>query len=137
MSMLGPHAFPLLELTHNRALHPAAANILQKAEPYFAHHFEGTRGNSWYLHLLAVDPSYQNRGFGRELVDWGLEKARKEGVHASVISNDSKEPFYFKCGLDEIIGYMTSGEGKPLGVRNVRGGAIMFMWREGGPKHSS
>ena len=129
LTIPGPHAFPQLKSTHNRALDPATANILQEAEPYIAHHFEGTCANSWYLHLLAVHPDFQHRGFGRELVEWGLEKAREEVVHASVISSDSKEHFYFACGFDSIVGSMTDGKGNPLGLRNVRGGAIMFMWR--------
>jgi GNAT superfamily N-acetyltransferase len=137
---VGPHAFLPLEPTHNRALDPATANILQEAEPYIAHHFEGIYANSWYLHLLAVHPAFQYRGFGRELIEWGLEKAREEGMHASVISSDSKEPFYFACGFDSIVGSMTDGKGNPLGLRNMRGGAIMFMWRACSPEaleHSS
>jgi predicted N-acetyltransferase YhbS len=87
-----------------------------------------------------VHPAFRNRGFGRELVEWGLKKAHEEGVHASVISSDSKEPFYFNCGFDSIVGSMTDGEGNPLGSRNVRGGAIMFMWYADSPEaleHSS
>ncbi|KAF3032400.1 hypothetical protein E8E11_000729 [Didymella keratinophila] len=113
----GPHAFPLLKSTHNRALDSATANILQEAEPYFAHHFEGTRADSWYLHLLAVHSASQHRGFGRELVFWGLERAREEDVHASVISSDPKESFYFACGFESIVGSMMDDEGNPLGLR--------------------
>jgi hypothetical protein len=51
-----------------------------------------------------------------------------------VIASELKEPFYLKCGFDEIVGYMSEGEGNPMGLRNVQGGGILFMWSEGSPE---
>jgi len=56
-------------------------------------------------------------------------------VHAVGIAPDTKEAFYFKCGFDEIVEYITDGEGNPLGLAKVSDGAIMSMWREGALKH--
>ncbi|KAF2127680.1 hypothetical protein P153DRAFT_294915 [Dothidotthia symphoricarpi CBS 119687] len=117
-----------LPSTENRALDPTKRTILQDSYPYFAHHWDGPRANNWYLSLCCIDPAFQKRGFGYELVDWGVKKAREENVHASVIASHENEKFYLRCGFDEIVGNGCEGEGNPLGIANVKGGDILFMW---------
>ncbi|KAG9729325.1 hypothetical protein KCU73_g12146, partial [Aureobasidium melanogenum] len=58
---------------------------------------------SWDLQLLFQAPQYQGRGFGRELVVWGLARAQQEGVRVSVASAPGKEGFYKKLGIDEEV----------------------------------
>jgi GNAT superfamily N-acetyltransferase len=127
------HGLPPLPEVQNRAIDPARRTIMQDAYPYFKHHWDATtngipRCQNWYLNLCAIDPAYQKRGFGQDLVAWGLERARQENVHASVISSYQNEAFYLRCGFDEVVGNFTQGEGNPLRVAGARGGDVLFMW---------
>lgn len=99
----------------NRALCPANDALIPQGVPFFAHHWSGSRADSWHLSLLGVDPPYGKRGFGRELVSWGMERARGEGVSCSVISVPGQEGFYGKCGFDCVLG----GTGDEGGEANV------------------
>ncbi|KAF2472814.1 uncharacterized protein BDR25DRAFT_283354 [Lindgomyces ingoldianus] len=110
----------------NRALDASKSHLLSAGMPFSRHHWAGEREDNWYLSLLAVHPDWQGHGFGRELVEWGLQQAEKENVHASVMSSDGKENFYLKCGFEEIVGNATEGEGNPLA--GIRGGAILFRY---------
>lgn len=129
----GPDAFPSFASTNNRALDPSRTTLLEDSFPFFKHHWDLTtngvpRSQNWYLDLCGVDPAYARRGFGYELVTWGLDRAREEGVHASVLVSYQTEEFYLKCGFDECIGICTDGEGNPLRAAGVKGGSILFMW---------
>jgi GNAT superfamily N-acetyltransferase len=132
----GPDAFEPLKSTTNRAIDESKATILQDAYPYFKHHWSGMtnglpRANNWYLNLCCIDPAYQKRGVGQQLVSWGLERARKENVHASVTTSYQNERFYLRCGFDEIVGTCSEGEGNPLKEAGVKGGEILWMWAKG------
>lgn len=105
---------------------PSKEDILERGFPHIAELWSGPRAETWYLEALAVDPKYQGQGCGRELVEWGLEQAAKEGVCASVISADGKESFYQKCGFDVQEGWGGQGEGNPLS--DAAGGLI--FWKE-------
>lgn len=109
----------------NRAADPAMLNVLERAKPFFAHHWSGTRTKAWSLETLGVKPEYQGRGFGRELVRQGLERARQDGVAASVIAAFRKERFYVACGFEEIVGNVCDGQGNPMA--GCKGGALLFM----------
>jgi predicted N-acetyltransferase YhbS len=104
----------------NRAGDPSTANVLHDSFPLIAHYWEGARKENWYLDLLAVHPGSQGNMYGRELVQWGIDEAGKEGVPASVISAYGKERFYGRFGYVEV-GRANVG---PLAV--IEGGAIMF-----------
>ncbi|KAI1528703.1 Acetyltransf-1 domain containing protein [Pyrenophora tritici-repentis] len=82
-----PH-FPALPSTHNRALDPSKKTILEEAAPYIKHYWAGSRATNWYLDLCCVDPDLHGRGAGRLLVRWGLDRAEKEGVMASVMASE-------------------------------------------------
>jgi GNAT superfamily N-acetyltransferase len=132
----GADAFVPLPSTNNRAMDVAKRTILEDSSPYFKHHWEGTtngipRAQNWYLQLCAIDPAYQKRGFGQELVAWGLDRAREENVHASVAASYKNEPFYLRCGFDEIVGNCSEGEENPLRIAKIKGGDILFMWAKG------
>ena len=129
----GADAFPPLSSMHNRAMDPSKQTLLQDSASYCKHHWTATtnglpRSQNWYIHLCAVHPSYHKRGFGQQLVKWGIDRARRENVHASVLASEGNNDFYLRCGFDEVIGNCTEGEGNPLGVAKVKGGDILFMW---------
>ena len=111
----------------NRAVDPSKAGILDRAYPFIAHYWQEpvARSESWYLELCATDPrGGQGMGYGRDLVAWGVAKARAEGICASLIAAAGKEGFYRKCGFVHIGGWAGEGEGNP--IKDVAGGAIMF-----------
>ncbi|KAG9577026.1 hypothetical protein KCU77_g1611, partial [Aureobasidium melanogenum] len=70
---------------------------------------------TWDLELLFQAPQYQGRGFGKELVAWGLARAKQEGVRVSVASAPGKEGFYRKLGIDEEVeGTLNNGQKDPV-----------------------
>ncbi|KAH8725677.1 acyl-CoA N-acyltransferase [Phaeosphaeriaceae sp. PMI808] len=126
-----PGEFIPLASTHNRAIEPSRETCLADSYPYFEHFWQGTtngvpRAENWYLNICAVHPSYQKRGIGQDLVKWGIDRAREEKVHASVLASDKSGRLYLNCGFDEIVGNCTHGEGNP--IAGVPGGDILFMW---------
>lgn len=84
------------------------------------------RSTTWDLSTLAVHPEYRELGHGRELVAWGIERAKRDNVLASVVSAKGRERFYARCGFTKIVGWATDGEGNPLKKNGVEGGAVMF-----------
>lgn len=94
----------------NRAIDQANDAILPLGNPFFLHHWSGSRADSWHLSLLGVDPKYEKRGFGRMLVQWGFEHSLQESVSCSVISVPGQERFYRACGFDKVVG-TTNDEG--------------------------
>ena len=123
-----PGAWPALPSTQNRALEPSRKTILQESAPFTKHYWAGANATNWYLSLCCVDPDVKGRGVGRLLVQWGLDRARDEGVKVSVIASDGSDVFYLKCGFDEVVGNANEGEDNPLRKENVKGGKILFMW---------
>ena len=116
----------------NRAADPSMSDVLERMDPFTAHHWTGTRAESWYLNLLGVDPAYSGQGIGRELVQWGFVRAREEGVGCSVIAALGKERFYERCGFDVTVGKASDFGGGANPLRNVKGGTIQF-WDGGKP----
>ncbi|KIW89880.1 uncharacterized protein Z519_09309 [Cladophialophora bantiana CBS 173.52] len=95
------------------------------------------RMTHWSLEILAVHPTFQGRGYGRELVEHGLEHlARRDpamggDLPACVMAAAGKEEFYRKCGFKELVGYVSEAEdGKggenPLRRNGVEGGAVLW-----------
>lgn len=108
-------------------------NFEQAMYPFIKHHFSipPYRRNHWSLCILGVHPHYQYRGIGRDLVAWGLRRARTEGIPAAVIGSKGKDVFYRRCGFDLLVGWATegfdaNGRPNPLGVRGIGGGCILF-----------
>jgi GNAT superfamily N-acetyltransferase len=126
---IDPHPlFPSLTPQENRAADPTKKNILAESVKYTQHYWSGSHSENWFLSLCAVDPAFAGRGYGRLLVKWGLDRAREEGVDASVMSSEGTNSFYLRCGFDEVVGNANEGEGNPLKAMDVKGGDILFMW---------
>ena len=109
----------------NRAADPEMSNMASVITPIIAHFWSGSRRTGWYLNFLAVDPAYQNQRYGSSLVEWGVQRAKKENVVASVISGEGRDDFYKRCGLNIVVGNSTEGEGNPLKGK-TDGGTILF-----------
>lgn len=50
-------------------------------------HFRQLNGNHRDLSILGVDPAYQKQGIGAALLQYGIEKADKNGLEIHVRSN--------------------------------------------------
>jgi GNAT superfamily N-acetyltransferase len=55
-----------------------------------------------YMAILAVDPKFQRMGVGRKLLEWGLEKADKEGLECWIEASPAGKPLYEKVGWGEV-----------------------------------
>lgn len=92
------------------------------------------RQTHWSLEILAVHPLHQGKGFGRALVEHGLERSKldPEGdLPACVISAAGKEVFYQKCGFKELVGWTSrtvgeDGSDNPLRKNGASGGAVLW-----------
>jgi len=102
-----------------------------KSVPFWFHHFsQGQAAQNLTLKSLAVVPKEQGKGYGKLLVQWGLDQALEGGHAAAVITADSNEPFYRGCGFNFRAGDIASGDGNPLaGAIN---GSILFRLPERG-----
>ncbi|RDW78319.1 hypothetical protein BP5796_06171 [Coleophoma crateriformis] len=104
----------------NKAADPTKANVFEESFAFYKHHWAGSRENTWYLAFLGVHPDYQRKHHGKELVEWGIEQATKDGVCASVISSYGSEGFYGRFGFVEV------GRSNVGPLAELKGGAIMF-----------
>ena len=98
--------------------------MLGRALEFVAHCWAGERAETWFLDLCVTGQEVRGRGFGRELVQWGVNRARQERVCASLIAAEGTEGFYRRCGFGEPVGWVGEGKGNPM--KDVPGGAIMF-----------
>ncbi|KAK5940892.1 hypothetical protein PMZ80_007309 [Knufia obscura] len=114
--------------------------------PFISRHFTepAYRRNHWELCLLGVAPGQQGRGVGTELVAWGIQRAKNEGLPAVVVGAAGTEKFYQKQGFEIYAGSCpeedlviekktTDGHGmqkkvivNPLKQRGIRGGGIFW-----------
>lgn len=114
----------------NRAAEPSRVNVLDRMEPYTEHHWSGTRAESWYLAYIAVDPKAERKGYGKELVKYGMDLARAEGVGSSVIAAAGRATFYEACGYDKQVGTTSDHGGEDNPLYNVETGTVHF-WDNG------
>lgn len=109
----------------NQAADPAMHNIMPTIFSWTKHLWSGIRNSGWYLNYLAVNPAHHSQGYGRALVEWGIERATQEHVAVSVISGWDKMRFYRRCGFDVQAGRVSDGEGNLLKGK-VEGGVVLF-----------
>lgn len=63
----------------------------------------------WFLPLIAVDPVWQNRGIGSELMRYAVSKCNETGTRAYLESSNPRNiPLYERHGF-EVIGEVRSG----------------------------
>jgi GNAT superfamily N-acetyltransferase len=54
------------------------------------------------LDFLAVGPKHQRRGIGRQLLNWGVYRAKEQSKDCYVVATDAGLPLYKAGGLEEI-----------------------------------
>ena len=54
------------------------------------------------LEMLATLPVYQGRGYGRQLVNWGLARADQDGTDCYLEASDEGLSLYRKLGFSEV-----------------------------------
>ena len=81
-----------------------------------AHFFDNKYGaqQHYYLSLIATHPSYQGRGAGRALLEWGMEKAKREGWTVSLFSSPMGRRVYEKLGFEVVGTFRTKVEGEEV-----------------------
>lgn len=92
------------------------------------------RQTHWTLENLGVHPDHQGKGYGRRLVEQGLEVSRNDptgDLPVNVIAADGKEGFYQKCGFGDLVGWVSrtlddKGRDNPMRVNGVGGGAVLW-----------
>lgn len=120
-----------LAIVETRALRPSKKTILQDAEPYPKFRWAGACATNWYFVLCSIDPRLQQRGCGCLLTRWGVERAKEEGIPASVIASAGSTGFYLKCGFDNVMGSASpaAGEASPMSIAQVKGGTSYLHGR--------
>ncbi|KIY00947.1 uncharacterized protein Z520_03613 [Fonsecaea multimorphosa CBS 102226] len=110
-------------------------NFVPRILPFCGHFFSAPhRQVRWSLEVLGVHPDHQGKGYGRELVEDGLLRAKKDpegDLPVCVVAADGKEAFYLKVGFNEIVGYTSKtvaedGSDNPLRQNGIGGGAILW-----------
>ena len=56
----------------------------------------------WYLESLVVAPEWRKRGVGSALVEWGVRRARREGVVAALEATPEGKPVYERQGFVQV-----------------------------------
>ncbi|KAG8668141.1 hypothetical protein FPOAC1_007513 [Fusarium poae] len=56
----------------------------------------------WHLDYIGVGPGNQRRGIGKMLLNWGLERASKEGKDCYLVATEAGRPLYVAAGFEEI-----------------------------------
>lgn len=86
------------------------AQEFTKAKQHFFEHPYGQ--HNLYLSILACHPSYQRRGIGRQLVRWGLEKAKLENLDMTVFGSPMGSLLYRSVGFREVGKFRVQVDGE-------------------------
>ena len=84
-----------------------ALNKIQKFDKYMdKKHRELVPGKHWYLGVLAVDPEYQGKGLGSQLVRGMLTRIDEEGLPCYVETEGEKNvAMYERFGFEVLEEY--------------------------------
>lgn len=86
------------------------AQEFTRAKQHFFEHPYGQ--HNLYLSILACHPSYQRRGIGKQLVRWGLEKARRETLDMTVFGSPMGSLLYRSVGFREVGKFRVQVDGE-------------------------
>lgn len=67
-------------------------------------HFTGAHIECYYLHRLVTHGDFEGRGAGSMLVQWGVDRAKREGVVYGCESTTLGYGFYKRFGMREVSG---------------------------------
>nr|XP_036574459.1 GNAT family [Colletotrichum truncatum]KAF6780894.1 GNAT family [Colletotrichum truncatum] len=65
-----------------------------------------------YLSMLACHPSYQRRGAGELLCQWGFEKAEKQNLTLTLLGSPMGTRLYNRLGFTEVAKFRTQVDGE-------------------------
>ncbi|KAJ5544040.1 hypothetical protein N7513_003314 [Penicillium frequentans] len=65
----------------------------------------------WHLQFLGVSPRFQRRGVGKELLQWGIDKADQEHTPIYLEATSFGQPLYESFGF-VLIDWMTLDDGR-------------------------
>jgi ribosomal protein S18 acetylase RimI-like enzyme len=72
----------------------------------------GKGGDHIWLTFLGVDPRYQRRGAGKQLLQWGVKRSNEEGIPIGLVASP------VGCKLYRSVGFQNTGvleiEGLPI-----------------------
>lgn len=92
--------------------------------------FDTVAGNSfptsvpsemWYLVVLAVHPSYQRRGIGQMLLQWGIDQASAESVPIGLEATPEGLKLYERKGFKTVRWVEFNGFRSPVMIREPQG----------------
>lgn len=119
------------------------SNIHERTHEWNKHLYDNPntpwRTNRWCLEGLFIHPRYQSKGHGRELVQYGIARAKcdtgsgRTGVPCVVTASVPGEPFYQRVGFNEVVGYETDTpewmkDVNPMKKKGFTGGAVLWTW---------
>ena len=64
--------------------------------------FRPLLGERWHVQQIAVDPAHQGHGLANQLILWGVENAKAEGVPATLFASFKGLKLYERHGFDVI-----------------------------------
>ncbi|KAK4102455.1 acyl-CoA N-acyltransferase [Parathielavia hyrcaniae] len=70
------------------------------------------RGGHVFLKILLCHPSHQRRGAGTALAQWGIDQARRAGVHTTVFASPMGLRLYRRLGFREVGRFRVQLEGE-------------------------
>ncbi|KAK4155266.1 putative N-acetyltransferase ycf52-like protein [Chaetomidium leptoderma] len=88
-----------------------AALAKHKTE-FFDARFGGGQQQHVFLKILLCHPTHQRRGAGTALTVWGIEQARRLGVHTTVFASPMGLRLYQKLGFREVGRFTVQLEGE-------------------------
>jgi ribosomal protein S18 acetylase RimI-like enzyme len=63
-----------------------------------------------WLQFIGIDPSFQRRGLGGKLMQWGMDRARIERVPAGLVASPQGVGLYQKWGFEDVGKRIKYGE---------------------------
>ncbi|KAB5540208.1 acyl-CoA N-acyltransferase [Coniochaeta sp. 2T2.1] len=79
-------------------------NFMAEMTPLFEKMGEDSPNGYWILWFLAVDPAHRRKGLARQLTQWGIDEAAKQGKGVILLATPIGLPFY------KALGFIKEGE---------------------------
>lgn len=108
------NAFAEIEADKNNFLAVVEDNntIIGTLQLTFISYLTYQGGKRALIEGVRIDEAYRGKGFGKDMIEWAIEKSREQGCHMVQLTTDKSRPdaleFYKK------IGFIASHEGLKL-----------------------
>lgn len=122
------HSYIVKTLGWDRSIDLAA---LSRFEPHLKTYFPPSAfPEKWYLATLSVHPSYQRRGIGKKLMQWGVQQAENERVPICLEATASGRGLYEQFGIQVVRVVKVDGMTFPIMVWDPPGLSEEESWVE-------